>query len=59
MPPVRWQCNRVHAEFKTLAAADARAFERNVREASRQTGAFPGALVLDVLSGGDHNDGNL
>ena len=39
---------RVRAEFKTLASADARAFERNVREASRQTGAFPSAVVLDA-----------
>ena len=32
---------RVRAEFKTLVSADARAFERNVREASRQTGHSP------------------
>jgi len=39
---------RVRAEFKTLVSADVRAFERNVREASRQTGAFPSAVVLDA-----------
>jgi hypothetical protein len=39
---------RVRAEFKTLGSADARAFERNLREASRQTGAFPSAVVLDA-----------
>ena len=39
---------RVRAECKTLASSDARAFERNVREASRQTGVFPGAVVLDA-----------
>ena len=40
--------HRVRAEFKTLASTDARAFARNVREASRQTGAFPSAVVLDA-----------
>ena len=39
---------RIRAEFKTLVSADARAFERNMREASRQTGAFPSAVVLDA-----------
>ena len=39
---------RVRAEFKTLHASNARAFERNVREASRQTGAFPGVVVIDA-----------
>jgi hypothetical protein len=39
---------RVRAEFKTLTPADARAFEHNVREASRQTGAFPSAVALDA-----------
>jgi hypothetical protein len=28
MQPVRWQCNRVRAEYKTLASADAWTFER-------------------------------
>jgi hypothetical protein len=27
MQPVRWQCNRVRAEFKTLASADFGAFD--------------------------------
>jgi hypothetical protein len=38
----------VRAEFKTLQSSSARAFERNVREASRQTGAFPGVVVIDA-----------
>ena len=37
MQPVRWQRNRVRAECKTLASAEAWTFARNVREASRQT----------------------
>jgi hypothetical protein len=39
---------RLRAEFKTLHSSSARAFERNVREASRQTGAFPGVVVIDA-----------
>jgi hypothetical protein len=39
---------RFRAEFKTLQSASARAFERNLREASRQTGKYPGAVVIDA-----------
>ena len=38
----------VRAEFKTLHASSVRAFERNVRHASRQTGIFPGVVVIDA-----------
>jgi hypothetical protein len=37
---------RFRAEFKTLQSASVRAFERNVREASRQTGKYPGVVVI-------------
>jgi hypothetical protein len=39
---------RFRAEFKTLHSSSARAFERNLREASRQTGKYPGAVVIDA-----------
>jgi hypothetical protein len=41
----------VRAEFKTLDAAGTnarKAFERNLNDASKQTGRFPGAVVLDA-----------
>jgi hypothetical protein len=43
---------RFRAEFKTLQSASARAFERNVREASRQTGKYPGVVVIDARAVG-------
>ena len=39
---------RFRAEFKTLQSSSARAFERNLREASRQTGKYPCVVVLDA-----------
>ena len=39
---------RLRAEFKTLQVSSARAVERNLREASRQTGPYPSAVVLDA-----------
>jgi hypothetical protein len=36
------------AEFKTLHSSSARAFERNLRDASRQIGKYPGAVVIDA-----------
>jgi hypothetical protein len=39
---------RFRAEFKTLHSSSARAFERNLREASRQTGKYPGAVIIDA-----------
>jgi hypothetical protein len=39
---------RFRAEFKTLHSSSARAFERNLREASRQTEKYPGAVVIDA-----------
>jgi hypothetical protein len=43
---------RFRAEFKTLQSASARAFERNMREASRQTGKYPGVVVIDARAVG-------
>ena len=43
---------RFRAEFKTLQSASARAFERNVREASRQTGKYPSVVVIDARAVG-------
>ena len=43
---------RFRAEFKTLHSASARAFGRNVREASRQTGQYPGIVVIDARAVG-------
>jgi hypothetical protein len=42
------QERRLRAEFKTLESPMPRAFENNLREASRQTGHFPGAVVIDA-----------
>src|SRR5436309_2014109 len=44
--------HRFRAEFKTLQSSSARAFERNLREASRQTGKYPSAVVIDARSVG-------
>ena len=41
----RW---RLRAEFTSLQVSSARAVERNLREASRQTGPYPSAVVLDM-----------
>ena len=43
---------RLRAEFKTLQVSSARAVERNLREASRQTGPYPSAVVLDARAAG-------
>ena len=43
---------RFRAEFKTLQSASARTFERNLREASRQTGKYPGVVVIDARAVG-------
>jgi hypothetical protein len=36
----------------TLQSSRARAFERNLRQASRQTGKYPGVVVLDARAVG-------
>ena len=43
---------RFRAEFKTLQSSSACAFERNLREASRQTGKYPGVVVIDARAVG-------
>jgi hypothetical protein len=43
---------RFRAEFKTLQSSSARAFERNLRQASRQTGKYPGVVVIDARAVG-------
>lgn len=39
---------RLRTEFKTLQSSNARSFERNLRDASRQTGRFPSAVIIDA-----------